>query len=523
MQFEQKKKNYNIAEPFYRNARRDPDRIAISAMGVSLSYGEAMHHAQSISAWLQSSAKGKVGRVGIVASRSIMACLGVLGTAWSGGTYVPIGLKLPDERFRRIISLSQLDALITDESGAALLSEEALAISPPHILVPRERSIVVKHPHICSLDSLTQWEHAPVHAGPKDIAYIEFTSGTTGTPKGVMICAGGVHQYISVIQERYQITPEDRLAETADLSFDISVSNMFGAWNAGASLHIIPSSQAMAPVRFIQDNSITYWYSVPSIITFLNSMKVLSPAVFPSLRCSIFAGEPFPVSASALWRRAAPNSIIDNLYGPTEATVVCLGQRVSDPPVTTAERGIIAIGKPFPGTEAAILSPEMHFLLAGQEGEIALAGGQLAAGYFDAQELTADRFRVIEGKRWYLTGDKGFMDSSGVFHHLGRFDHQVKVLGNRVELEEIEAHLRKAACTELVAAVAWPVEHGVASGVVGFVSHAQATPAKIRDTLRKQLPAYMMPTVIHETKEMPMTVSGKVDRKALLARLDRTV
>jgi D-alanine--poly(phosphoribitol) ligase subunit 1 len=522
MRFRQKKKNFNIADAFYRNARRDPDRIAMSAMGISLSYGEAMYRAQKISAWLQSVAKEKVGRVGIVASRSIMACLGALGTAWSGGTYVPIGLKLPDERLRRVISLSQLDALITDESGVALLSEEALAVSPPHILVPGER-LPIKHPYICSLDSLTHWEHAPVHAGSKDIAYIEFTSGTTGTPKGVMICAGGVDQYISVIQERYQITPEDRLAETADLTFDLSVSNMFGAWNAGASLHIVPSSQAMAPVRFIQDNSITYWLSVPSIIAFLNAMKALSPGVFPTLRCSLFLGEPLPVSASALWQRAAPNSIIDNLYGPTEATVACLGQRVSDPPVTTAERGIIAIGKPFPGTEAAILSPEMHFLPAGQEGEIALAGGQLADGYFGAPDVTADRFRVIERKRWYLTGDKGFKDSSGVFHHLGRFDHQVKVLGNRVELEEIEAYLRKAACTELVAAVAWPVGHGVASGIVGFVSHAQATPAKIRDILRNQLPSYMVPTVIHETNDMPMTVSGKVDRKALVARLDPTM
>jgi len=393
---------------------------------------------------------------------------------------------------------------------------------PPHILVPDAQLKPPNRTGILSLDELPDNDHAPVQVGADHIAYIEFTSGTTGTPKGVMIYASGLVRYLAVIQDLYKITAEDRVAETADLSFDISVSNMFGAWGAGAALHIIPATQAMAPARFIQDNAITYWYSVPSIITFLKSMKVLTPNAFPTLRCSIFAGEPFPESSALAWKQAAPNSIVDNLYGPTEATVVCLLQRLTEPPTVTAQRGILAIGKAFPGTEVTIFGPDMRTCAPNQEGEIALAGAQLAAGYFGQPDLTADRFRMIDGKRWYLTGDKGYYEANGVFHHLGRFDHQVKVLGNRVELEEVEAHLRKAAQTELVAAVAWPSAHGVASGIVGFVSGAQMSPAQIKDRLKKQLPVYMVPTVVHEISDMPMTTSGKVDRKALIARLDQS-
>lgn len=516
--------NYNAALPFYHSMLAHPERLAVSSEGNSLTYGEFGSMVLKMASGLQKGKGGKLGRVGMLASRSIEACAGVLATCWLGGTYVPIGLKLPEERLLAVIELSQLDAVITDAKGLALLTERVLRVCPKLIIVP-EKGQYRQHEGdrhtVYGVDELFPTQLEPVEVGPDELAYIEFTSGTTGVPKGVMIHAGGLHQYISVIQDMYKLTHDDRLAETADLSFDISVSNMFAAWNAGASLHIVPATQAMAPAKFIQNNQLTYWYSVPSIISFMKSIKALPPDAFPTLRCTIFAGEPLPAGGAMAWKEAAPNSIIDNLYGPTEATVVCLVQRVTDPPRVTPERDVIAIGKPFPGTEVEIFDDQFRPVKQGTTGELALGGIQVAKGYFGQEELTAKRFRMIDGKRWYLTGDWAYQDKDGIYHHLGRMDNQVKVMGNRVELEEIETHLRTASSGDLSAAVAWPISHGSATGIVGFVTGTAMKPMEIRNKMKERLPAYMVPSVVHVLPELPMSANGKVDRKALIAELEK--
>jgi acyl-coenzyme A synthetase/AMP-(fatty) acid ligase len=162
----------------------------------------------------------------------------------------------------------------------------------------------------------------------------------------------------------------------------------------------------------------------------------------------------------------------------------------------------------------------LNFLPQGEHGELALAGPQLGTGYFRAPDLTASRFPMIGGKRWYLSGDLAYLDPAGRFHILGRTDNQVKVLGNRVELEDVEAHLRAVSGTELVAAVAWPVAHGTADGIVAFVAARETELGEIRVALAKRIPSYMMPTSIRAVETLPMNVNGKVDRKALVARLN---
>ena len=149
------------------------------------------------------------------------------------------------------------------------------------------------------------------------------------------------------------------------------------------------------------------------------------------------------------------------------------------------------------------MDSELNFLAKGERGELALAGPQLASGYLNSPELTSSRFPIINGKRWYLTGDVAYQDSAGRFHHLGRTDNQVKVLGHRVELEEIEVHLRTVCETELVAAVAWPESHGAADGIVGFVAGKEIEPAQIRQALAKRIPSYMVPTTIRSVETLP--------------------
>jgi len=261
----------------------------------------------------------------------------------------------------------------------------------------------------------------------------------------------------------------------------------------------------------------------------MNKFKQLEPGSMPSLRITNFGGEGAPVASMQAWQKAAVNSVVDNQYGPTEATIACLWQRLTDNPDITPGRGTLAIGRPYPEMEAAIVSPDLEFLPKGQTGELALHGPQIALGYFDDEAKTAARFPMLDhprlGKtRWYLTGDQALEDERGLFHCLGRIDNQVKINGFRVELEEIESHLRSVCQTDAVAAVAWPLLAGAAAnnaaGVVAFVSGGRMSPTEIRDSMRGRVPHYMVPTRVTEMATLPLTTNGKVDRDALRKLLD---
>jgi acyl-coenzyme A synthetase/AMP-(fatty) acid ligase len=224
-----------------------------------------------------------------------------------------------------------------------------------------------------------------------------------------------------------------------------------------------------------------------------------------------------------MWRIAAPNSAIINLYGPTEATVFCLAQRVGVPHPLTPGRDFMSIGFPMVGSEAAVLDGQGVEVPDGAQGELALAGVQLADGYLNAPELTARKFPVIGGKRWYLTGDLAMRDPTGAFHCLGRIDNQVKILGHRIELEEVDAHLRDVTNALMVGTVAWPLANGGAQGLVGFVGMRGIDDAQVRAVLKTRLPAYMVPSRVVALEHMPLNQSGKVDRNALRQLLAKEV
>jgi D-alanine--poly(phosphoribitol) ligase subunit 1 len=252
----------------------------------------------------------------------------------------------------------------------------------------------------------------------------------------------------------------------------------------------------------------------------MDRFRQLRPGAFPDLRLSLFCGEPLPAEPVENWMAAAPDSVLENLYGPTEATLACLLQPCSWDLLVTPERGCVAIGQPYPGMQAALMNLEGQALRSdGEPGELLLAGPQLAAGYWQDSTLTDERFITLDGTRWYRSGDLARQDKDGCFHHLGRIDNQIKVFGHRIELEDIDTNLRHACGSESAMAVAWPVVHGSAQGIVAFVAGSDLSVSEIRDGMKKRVPEYMIPRQVKFIDALPLSANGKFDRPALVELL----
>ncbi len=498
----------NLVLPLLRQAEANASRVALDVGGTAFTYGELSEAAGRIAGWIRRETRPATGRIVILASRTWEAYAGVLGTAWAGAAYVPVNPSWPAARIEQLLGIAQADGIVADPAGMSLIESGVLKECPTAVLAPSR--LVAGGP-----------VPPPVEIAHKQIAYIIFTSGSTGVPKGVMVSNSSVNAFLHGMRDRYGVTREDRLSQASELTFDVSVFDMFMAWESGASLHVVPKSQLMAPRDFIRDKSITIWFSVPSIAIFMQRMKMLAPGAFPKLRYSLFAGEALPSATAAAWQLAAPNSSVENLYGPTEATVVCLGARFTGQDDITPNRGTVVTGTELAGVGAEIFDEDLHPAPRGTNGQLAISGEQLAEGYLGDPTLTRSRFPDVRGRRWYLTGDLACKDERGVFLHLGRIDNQVKVHGHRIELEEIESHLRACARTDAVVAVPWRVSFGSAEGVVAFISDSAVPLLELQRALKSRLPSYMVPTEIRSLDKLPLGPSGKFDRKALMELMEQ--
>ncbi|MBF0567233.1 amino acid adenylation domain-containing protein [Candidatus Magnetominusculus dajiuhuensis] len=516
--------NFNLSRAVYRHSIDNQGSLAVASDSRELTYGQFASGARAISACLRTSPSfvwrdGQPPRVGILASRSVEAALGVMGAAWAGATYVPIGPKLPEDRILTILSLCNLSALIVGPEGVKQMTDKVLSACPPLIIVPGAAQFQAKGLPGIKFHDAGQLPDAlheePANVEGSSISYILFTSGTTGVPKGVAISAAAVANYVEAATAMLEMRPSDRTIELTELTFDVSVSNMFCTWEAGASLHVLPAVRVMSAVKFARQRHLTVWSSVPSLIDRLRQIKALTPGALPGIRLSVFMGEPLTESLVTAWMDATPNSVIVNQYGPTETTIANTICRISQPIPLTPGRDYCPLGKPWAGNELAIVNANGAFLPTGTTGELALSGVQLSSGYLNQPELNAARFPIIDGKRWYLSGDLAMQDSSGTFHLLGRIDNQVKVMGNRVELEEVDTHLRTVANTGIAAAVTWPIVDGIVQGLVGFVGAKQIDQLQIIAAMKDKLPAYMVPSRVLALENMPFNSNGKVDRNAL--------
>jgi len=514
----------HLLEPFARCISSQPEADALWVDNRIYSYAELGGYAQRIATWCKRRVSQRNPRIGILTSRSLTAYASILGVNWASGAYLPLNARMPASYLATIVAQAELDGLIVDSAGMALLNEIALEGWP--VLAPFVTDLSVTSVRVdnATLFSSLPKMHTPAPQHEDDTVYQMFTSGTTGTPKGIAVSVSNLRQLLKVCQDRYEFTPEDRVSQTFELTFDLSVFDIFMTLLSGASLQVIPDQMIATPAQFIRKQKLTVWFSVPSVAGMLSQMKMLKPSFFPSLRWSLFCGEALPESTVLAWKQAAPHSRIDNLYGPTEVTVACLRQECTTPLEVTEDRGIIAIGKPFPGQFAAIVNERGDFLPTGEVGELALSGPQVTPGYWRNPQLTALRFPVLEHPelgetRWYLSGDLARCDADGRYHFLGRVDNQIKLRGQRIELDEIECYLREASACDNAAVVVVEGDTPWSKEIIGIISSPQTDVGGLRKQLHQQLPAYKVPKRIIVMEELPRNASGKIDRLAIRQQL----
>jgi len=516
---------------FLSSSESVPDRPAIMTEGQILSYAQLRETACRIAATIQSyPAHHGPALTGIFAYRSSTAFAGVLGALLAGNGYVPLNRTFPIERTQIMFersdsqsivvdsdSLAQLDVLLDRASKSILVllpdTDEVAALRdrwPNHVIVGRR-----------DLAASSSWQEPT--ANPDAIAYLLFTSGSTGIPKGVMVAVRNVVTFVDYMAERYQITEKDRFSQMFDMTFDLSVFDMFVCWERGACLFCPPQKTLINPSKFIRDHELTVWFSVPSTAAFMKQLGNLKPGRFPSLRLSLFCGESLPVPSVLAWAEAAPNSVVENLYGPTELTIACTLYRWNAASsLAESELGVVPIGYPYPGMKVLVVNEALQEVPPGEEGELLMNGPQMSLGYWKDADKTAAAFVVPPGKTevYYRTGDRVRRPHDGQpLIHLGRIDFQVKILGHRVELGEVEAQVREACGVDSVVAVGWPKTESGHGGIEVFVEGRTVDQAELRKQVASGLPEYMVPKRFHFLDQIPRNVNGKYDRKALTTLL----
>lgn len=521
----------SLRSGFLRSAQQHPDRPALQLDAAVLSYAQLRARAASFAQTLSAHAPPEEPALtAVFAHRSITAYAGVLGGLLRGHGYVPLNPGFPTDRTRGMLVRSECRSLIVDTHGAAQLGEVLAGVERPLVLLLPDHDDVSsfaaqwpQHRFLGAADLVdgSGWTDGPVDTS--GIAYLLFTSGSTGQPKGVMVAHRNAVPYVDAMVERYAVTEADRFSQTFDLTFDLSVHDMFVCWERGACLCAPTNGQKMFPGKYITDCGITMWFSVPSTAVLMAKLKMLKPGKYTGLRFSLFCGEALPVEIVQKWAEAAPQSIVENLYGPTELTIACTLYRWdNERSPAQAEMGVVPIGEPYPGMKVLVTDEQLHEVAVGEAGELLMTGPQLTLGYYKDADRTAAAFVVPPGRNevFYRTGDRVRRPAPGQpLVYFGRIDNQIKIQGYRVELGEIEAVMRQEAGVDVAIAIGWPVSASGADGVVGFLGADNADVAAIRARVIARLPAYMHPSELRLVSEFPLNANGKVDRKALLASL----
>ena len=506
----------NLGERFLSSLRDYPDYPALEVGGRVLSYNELYSLARPIAERLEQ-APSSLRRSAILVSRSMAGFVGILAAALAGHAYVPINSGFPRDRQSTILARSRATSLIcaaTDlECARAIVksSESSRQTSSCAVIGVDEDSPVAVQGFDSTGPILNRDE------GGDDLAYIMFTSGSTGVPKGVPITQANIAAYLESVRSILDIRAGDRFSQTFELSFDFSVHDLWACWSNAGCLVVAQLQDLLEPERYLVRNAITCVAMVPSLGRKIQQGGKLIEGAFPGIRNTVFGGEALPADLARDWLAAAPGSLVENWYGPTEAAVLCTRFSCTRDSLENVDSGGLApIGKPFPGMEVRLVDESRAIVADGEVGELLLAGPQVMPGYLDAAELDEQSFMLLDdGGRYYRTGDLARYDDQGILRYVDRIDNQVKVRGFRIELGEIEAALRSLLPSRNIVATPYPAESTNPDNIVAVVEGDVATASEVISGMRGLVPGYMVPACLLSIARMPVNVNGKFDRKAV--------
>ncbi|MEW5926817.1 MAG: amino acid adenylation domain-containing protein, partial [Gemmatimonadota bacterium] len=484
-----------IHELVAAQAERTPEAPAVVCGADALTYGELDARADRLARRLAGLGAGPEVRVGICLERSAGMVVAMLAVLKAGAAYLPLDPAYPADRLAYMLADSGARVLVTLASMRGLLPAEGVRT----VLLDADAAEVAAEP-----------DRAPRTAvAPENAAYVIYTSGSTGRPKGVVVTHANAANLLPRAVRTFGAEPGSAVLQTASTSFDASLLEVFVALLSGAALHMADRETVLAPERLaalLREREIGVWVSTPALL------DTLPESDFPALRTISTGGERCPAETAGRWSRGRR---LVNMYGPTETTIYttaheCAPGMAEAPP----------IGRPVEGARAYVLDAWGEPAPVGVPGELYVGGAGVARGYLERPALTAERFLPDPfpgegGARMYRTGDRVKWRGDGTLEYLGRLDEQVKIRGFRIELGEIEGALRRSEAVAdcvVVAREDVPGEKRLVAYVVG-----EAGAEEVRAYLRASLPEYMVPSAIVALERLPLTPSGKLDRKALPA------
>ncbi|MER6105085.1 Pls/PosA family non-ribosomal peptide synthetase [Streptomyces sp. NPDC001832] len=499
---------------------RAPSATALECDHHVLAYAEVEARANQLAHFLRGLGVGRGARVALMLPRSVEVYVSLLGVGKAGAVLVPVDPASPPDRLAYIAKDAAVDLVLTTSS----LARASSGLTCRVVELDEYAGELAVMPTARPLPD-------PPEPGTRDsdpVAYIMYTSGSSGRPKGVEVAQSSICNFLDVVPRVYDVRHDDRVYQGMTVSFDFSIEEIWPTWSVGATLVAGPAGSGYFGAElgdFLDDRRITVLYCVPTLLETI-------PRELPHIRTVVVGGEPCPAQLVERWSR--PGRRMLNTYGPTEATVTATWAELRPGRVVT-------IGRPLPTCSVVLLDEQLRRVADGEVGEICIGGPGVARGYIGRPELTAVRFiehpLAPRGSRLYRTGDLGRVTPDGEVEFLGRADEEVKIRGYRVDLGEIDSVLLEdpgvaEAVTTLTAAPGGgrgggtgAVDSGELCAYVvrasGRAEEENTLVARLHKHLRSRLPAYMVPSFLDVLPSLPFMASGKVDRKRLPAPTGR--
>lgn len=497
----------NVLEYLEHSAEEFQDKIAVDDGTTVFTYRQLHELARRIGSAIAGHTKPGT-PVPVVMDKSAETLAIYLGIVEAGCFYVPVNPVQPDLRIGQILNTLDVQFLVTDPELMDRINAIGYEGQICYMEELREHEIEEK--------KLTAIREQMIDT---DILYAMFTSGSTGTPKGVLVSHRAVLDFIGYFTEMFHITERDVIGNQAPFDFDVSVKDIYSTLKTGASMVIIPTAYFSTPpilLDYLCEKKVTTLIWAVSALCLVSGMKGLDYRVPEMVDKILFSGEAMPVKHLNIWRQYLPHAKFINLYGPTEITCNCTYYRIER---EFSKEEKIPIGRAFPNRRIYLVNEAgENVTKPGETGEICVAGSSLAHGYYKNPEQTKksfvrNPFQTDYTEMIYKTGDLAFYDEDENLVFCGRKDFQIKHMGHRIELEEIELAMNAAPGVERAFCVFDQERNRIASYYVGVCGKKE-----LRDALKKKLPVYMIPTFIKQVDEIPMTKNGKIDRKYFLDR-----